>query len=147
MKHLSIAVLLRVFTLLILCFYLFAFFNLNTTQYLVGINPYILVAFMILLLLMSRQDHIYKKSRPNETIRYREKILPEFNIKDEREAEITGYAAKNALAFTFIYTPFAIAIVAYILYYENPYSILLTFLTISTISIGGLVIYLFLLSQ
>ena len=124
-----------------LCFYLFEFFNLTTSKYLMGINPYILIAFMILLLFMSRQQHIYKKSRPNETIRYREKVLPEFNINDEREAEITGYAAKNALAFILMSTPFALAIVAFLLYYENPYSILLTFLTIATIPIIGLIVY------
>ena len=141
LKNLTIAVLLRVSIYLILCYYMFAFYNFNTSKYLLGINPYILVLFMIILLLQSRQDHIYKKSRPNETIRYREKILPEFNIKDEREAEITGYAAKNALSFILMYTPFVIAIVAFILYYENPYSILLTFLTITTIPIGGLLFY------
>jgi len=108
-----------------------------------GINPYILIAFMILLLFMSRQQHIYKKSRPNETIRYREKVLPEFNINDEREAEITGYAAKNALAFILMYSPFALAIVAFLLYNENPYSILLIFLTIATIPVIGLIVYYF----
>ena len=90
---------------------------------------------------MSRQQHIYKKSRPIETIRYREKILPEFNIKDEREAEITGYAAKNALSFILMFTPIAMMLVAFLFFYQNPFSILFTFLTLAAIPVIGLVVY------
>ncbi|QUW22651.1 hypothetical protein JSQ81_03445 [Sporosarcina sp. Marseille-Q4063] len=141
MKNLTIAILLRVSLLIIICFYLSEIINFSTSKYSIGINPYIFIAFIILLLLMSRQQHVYKKSRPNETIRYREKILPEFNIKDEREAEITGYAAKNALSFILMFTPFAMAFVAYLLYYEKPFSMILTFLTMASIPIIGLVVY------
>lgn len=141
MKNLTIAILLRVSLLVIICFYLFEISNFSTSNYSIGINPYIIIALPILLLLMSRQQHVYKKSRPNETIRYREKILPEFNIKDEREAEITGYAAKNALSFILMFTPIAMMLVAYLLYYENPYSILFAFLTIAALPIIGLVVY------
>jgi hypothetical protein len=141
LKNLTIAILLRVSLLIIICFYLFEVINFSTSKYSIGINPFIFIAFLVLLLLMSRQQHVYKKSRPNETIRYRDKILPEFNIKDEREAEITGYAAKNALSFILMFTPFAMVFVSYLFYYENPYSILLTFLTIAALPISGLVVY------
>lgn len=88
MKNLTIAISLRTITLVILCLYMFGFYNMNTSynDFLRGINPYILTIFMGSLLLMSRQQHTYKKSRQGETISIREKILPEFNIHDEREA-------------------------------------------------------------
>ena len=141
MKNLTIAILLRVSLLVIICFYLFEISNFSTSNYSKGINPYIIIAFPILLLLMSRQQHVYKKSRPNDTIRYREKILPEFNIKDEREAVITGYAAKNALSFILIFTPIAMTLVAFLFINENPYSMLLIFLTIAAVPIIGLIVY------
>lgn len=67
---------------------MFGFYNTNTSynDFLIGINPYILTIFMGSLLLMSRQQHTYKKSRQGEPISIREKILPEFNTHDEREA-------------------------------------------------------------
>ncbi|MEK5069365.1 hypothetical protein [Sporosarcina sp. FSL K6-1508] len=37
-------------------------------------------------------------------------ILPEFNSNDEREADITGKAAKDALTAILIFTPIAIII-------------------------------------
>ena len=143
MKSLSIAISLRVSTLLILCVYMFNFYSLNASynNFLLAINPYILIIFMVLLLLMSREQHIHIKSHPDKPIRLRERILPEFNTYDEREAEITGKAAKTAFSLILIYTPFAIAIVAFLLYYGKSYSVLSTFLVIASIPIAGLVAY------
>ena len=42
----------------------------------------------------------------------KEMILPEFNSSDEREAVITGKAAKDALSAILIFTPIAIATMA-----------------------------------
>lgn len=141
MMKLTIAVSLRIFTLLIICFYLFTFQNSGFSRFLLGLNPYILTVFAILLLLMARQQHVYKKSRPDEHINYREKILPEFNINDEREAEITGRAAKTALSLILIYSPFTLVIISFLMFYQVDYLILYTFLTIVSIPIGGLITY------
>ena len=42
----------------------------------------------------------------------KEMILPEFNSNDEREAVITGKAAKDALSAILIFTPIALAAMA-----------------------------------
>ncbi|MBO0586057.1 hypothetical protein [Sporosarcina sp. E16_8] len=73
----------------------------------------------------------------------KEMILPEFNSNDEREAIITGKAAKNALLAILILTPIALATMALMLTFEGKFPIMLTILTAASIPITGLITYYF----
>lgn len=71
----------------------------------------------------------------------KEMILPEFNSNDEREAEITGKAAKDALSAILIFTPFTLATIALALTFEGEFPLMLSILIASSIPIAGLITY------
>ena len=73
----------------------------------------------------------------------KEMILPEFNSNDEREAVITGKAAKDALSAILIFTPIAIAAMALVLTFEGEFPLMLSLLIASSIPIAGLIAYYF----
>lgn len=81
----------------------------------------------------------YKK-RPDGRIILREFLLPEFNYDDEREAELTGKAAKASLAGLLIYTAFISLSYVLVIYSEFPATTYMIFATLS-IPIVGLIIY------
>ena len=144
MKSLTIAVSLRISSLMMVSLYMFSLLNLNAfNDILIGFTPYILIVFMIVLLLMARQQHIYEKNRSNGRLTLREKILPEFNSNDERETELTGIAAKNSFSIILVYSPIMILLVSLLFLSEVQYALLFTFLAISSIPILGLITYYF----
>ena len=75
----------------------------------------------------------------------KEMILPEFNSNDEREAVITGKAAKDALSAILIFTPIALMAsgLVLILTYDGKFPLMMTLLIASSIPIVGLIAYYF----
>jgi len=144
MKNLTIAVTLRIFTLLMLSLYMLIFYDFyNLSDILRGLNPFLFVGFMIALLLMSRQQHIYKKNHPTGHLAYQERVLPEFNTNDERESELTGKAAKTAFSIIILTTPILLVLLGFIMIAESAHALHYTYLAFISLPIIGLLAYYF----
>ncbi|MBO0602657.1 hypothetical protein I2483_13400 [Sporosarcina sp. E16_3] len=147
MKNVTIAISLRVLVTITFSLYAFSIFNYDSPTSLSSSSSssrlYIMLSFWIVLGLIHFQQYKYIKNSPDGRFIMKEMILPEFNSNDEREAVITGKAAKNALLAILILTPIALATMALILTFEGKYPILLTLLIASSIPIAGLITYYF----
>lgn len=156
LKKLSMFVILRSLSLLAVGFYVFhafkiAEFNLLLEQKHISFEKYIELRDSVLfyqwfLPIIFLIDTIYnlinRKKRPDGTINMREVLLPEFNHRDEREAELTGKAAKASLAVIPFYTVFVLLSTVLILTSTITGLHYLTF-AIITIPIFGLIVYYF----
>ena len=143
MRSLTIAISLRV--LLIITFSLYAFgiiYNSSPTS-LSSSRLYFTLSFWIVLGLIHFQQYKFIKNSPDGRFIIKELILPEFNSNDEREAEITGKAAKNAFSAILIFTPISLATMALALTFEGEFPLMLSLLIASSIPISGLVAYYF----
>ena len=145
MKSLTIAVSLRIFALLMVSLYMFAFhdFKFLLMIFCVDCNPYIFGGFMIALMLMSRQQHIYKRNHPTGRLTYQERVLPEFNSNDERESELTGRAAKTAFSLIILLTPITLVLLGFIIISESEHILFYTYLAFISLPIIGLIAYYF----
>lgn len=144
MKSLTIAVSLRIFTLLMVGLYVLILNDFNfISDFLRGIDLYIYAGFIIALLLMSRQRHIYKMNHPTGRLTYQESVLPEFNSNDERESELTGRAAKTAFSLIILLTPVTLILLGFIIISESKHILLYTYLAFISLPIIGLIAYYF----
>lgn len=68
-------------------------------------------------------------------------ILPEFNSNDERKAEITGKAVKDAFSALLIFTPIVLVALGLVLIltYDGKFRLMMTLLIASSIPIAGLI--------
>jgi len=73
----------------------------------------------------------------------KEMILTEFNSNDEREAEITGKAAKDAFSAMLVFTPIVLGAQALILTSDVQLPLMMILLITSSIPIAGLIAYYF----
>ena len=154
MKKLPVAIILRIFSLIAIGFYVFHMFKLAEFYLLLDQKQISFEQYMdlkasirglaFLLPLFFLIDGFYSlikmKRRKDGTINMREFLLPEFNYDDEREAELTGKAAKASLAVIFIYTIFVL--LSYVLFLNTtiPVTFYMIFATVS-IPIVGLITY------
>jgi len=102
-----------------------------------------MLSFSIVLGLIHLQQYKHIKNSPDGRFIMKEMILPEFNSNDEREAVITGKAAKNALSAILLFTPIALATMALALTSKGEFPLMLTLLIASSIPIVGLIAYYF----
>ncbi|WP_438311368.1 hypothetical protein [Sporosarcina sp. FA9] len=140
MKSLTISISTRIFTLLMLGFYIL---SINDFQTLSGIRPFFIGGFFIALLLDSRQQHIYKKNHLTGRLTYQERVLPEFNSNDERESELTGKAAKNAFSIIILLMPIILVLLGFMMIFNSPHLFMYTYLSFIAIPIIGLLTYFF----
>lgn len=104
-------------------------------------NIYFYLFFLPIFFLIDGTYNLFnKKKRQDGTINMREFLLPEFNHSDEREAVLTGKAAKASLAVILYYTIFVLVSYILFLYSTTPATHYMIFATVS-IPIVGLVTY------
>lgn len=100
-----------------------------------------LLSFKLVLLLIFIQQYRYAKSRPDGRVILKELILPEFNSEDEREAELTGKAAKAAFSTIIIFSLFLTVLISLPIF--DTASTFWTYIAITSIPISGLIAYYF----
>jgi len=143
MKNLTIAITLRVLIIITYSLHISGTFYYDSTPSLSSPRLYFTLSFWIVLGLICFQQYKHRKNSPDGRFIMKEMILPEFNSNDEREAELTGKAAKDALSAILIFTPIALATMALALTFEGEFPLMLTLLIASSIPIAGLVAYYF----
>lgn len=136
MKKLTIAVSLRILLLITFCFHLYIIVHSNTDRL------YSLFPIWLVFLLIFIQQYKYKKSRPDGRIILKELILPEFNSKDEREAELTGKASKAAFATVIAFSLLLLFVFSFILIFDIN-STFWAYIAIISVPISGLITYYF----
>ena len=146
MKNLTIAISLRV--LLIITFSLNAFGILYYDSPTSFNSPrfYFMLSFWIVIGLIHLQMYKHIKNSSDGRFIMKELLLPEFNSKDEREAELTGNAAKSAFSVVLIYTPFVMCIP--FIFFREDYVLFMSFIAFAfiafaSIPIAGLIAYYF----
>lgn len=143
MKNLTIAISLRVLLIITFSLYAFSHINYSSPTSLSSSRLYFTLSFWIVLGLIHFQQYKFIKNSPDGRFIMKEMILPEFNSNDEREAVITGKAAKDALSAILIFTPIAIATMALALTFKGEFPLILSLLIASSIPIAGLIAYYF----
>lgn len=137
MKNLTIATILRI--LFFVTFALYAF----TASKSPALGLYFTPPYWIVLFLLYLQMKKQYKSEPDGRPRTKDLVLPEFASKDEREIELTGKAAKDALSAVFLSTPVFLVLASATMIFEGTLALLLPFLLIVAIPIVGLITYYF----
>ena len=137
MKNLTVAIALRILFFITLGLYAF---NVNNSPY---SSLYFNIPFWIVLFLLYLQSKKQYKSQPDGRPLTKDLVLPEFASKDEREIELTGKAAKDALSAVFLSTPILLILLGMTMVFEGTLSLLLTFLLVVAIPIVGLITYYF----
>jgi uncharacterized integral membrane protein len=144
MKNLTVAIVLR-----ILFFIIFSLLVMQNANYSPFPNAqkspslYITLFYWIVLGILFLQMRKHYKSQPNGRALTKDIVLPEFASKDEREMELTGKAAKDALSTILICSPFLLGLIGITMIFEGVLPLLLTFLLIAAIPIVGLITYYF----
>lgn len=95
---------------------------------------------LFLLYLQSKKQY---KGQPDARPLTKDLVLPEFSSRDEREMELTGKAAKDALSAVLLSTPVLLTLMAMTMVSESTLSLFLTFLCVVSIPIVGLIAYYF----
>ncbi len=137
MKNLTTATILRI--LFFVTFALYAFTASNSP----ALGLYFTPPYWIVLFLLYLQMKKQYKNEPDGRPRTKDLVFPEFASKDEREIELTGKAAKDALSAVFLSTPVFLILAAATLIFEGTLALLLPFLLIIAIPIVGLITYYF----
>ena len=83
------------------------------------------------------------KSQPDGSLVQRTLFYLSLASKDEREIELTGKAAKDALSAVLLFTPVFLFLLATTMIFEGTLPLLLTFLLVAAIPIVGLITYYF----
>lgn len=143
MKSLTIAISLRILLILTFSLRLFDIKYHGSPGSLSSSNFYLSFPFWLVLLLILFQQHHFRKNSPDGRFIMKEMILPEFNSNDEREAELTGIAAKDAFSALLIFTPIAFFVLGISLILEGMFPQMMIFLAVSSIPISGLIAYYF----
>lgn len=142
MGNLRTAITLRILILITASLFMYSRVTFGPGNLLTGSQRYITFSFWIVCFLIYVQQYRYEKSRANGRIILKEMILPEFNSDDEREAVLTGKAAKAALATIIVFSVFLIFGFSFILTFDVNLPLLLYF-AIITVPISGLIAYYF----
>ncbi|MEK5037956.1 hypothetical protein [Sporosarcina sp. FSL K6-3457] len=137
MKNLTLAIVLRILFFITLGLYAF---NANNFPY---SSLYFNIPFWTVLFLLYLQSKMQYKSQPDGRPLTKDLVLPEFASKDEREIELTGKAAKDALTAIFLSTPVFLFLASATIIFEGTLTLLLPFLLLVAIPIIGLITYYF----
>lgn len=137
MKNLTIATILRILFFITLALYVF---TANTSP---ALGLYFTPPYWIVLFLLYLQMKKQYKNEPDGRPRTKDLVFPEFASKDEREIELTGKAAKDALTAVFLSTPVFLFLASATIIFEGTLTLLLPFLLIVAIPIAGLITYYF----
>jgi hypothetical protein len=142
MKSVTIAISLRVLIIITFSLHMTGIFYYDSTT---SLNLYFTLSFWFILGLICFQQYKFRKNSPDGRFIMKEMILPEFNSNDEREAVITGKAARDALSAILIFTPIALMAsgMVLILTYDGKLPLLMTLLITSSIPVVGLITYYF----
>jgi hypothetical protein len=145
MKNLTIAISLRVLIIITFSLHMTGNIYYDSTTSLSSPRFYFTLSFWIVLGLICFQQYKFRKNSTDGRFIMKEMILPEFNSNDEREAEITGKAAKDAFSAILIFTPIVLVALGLllILTYDGKLPLMMTLLTASSIPIVGLIAYYF----
>ncbi|WP_203246706.1 hypothetical protein [Sporosarcina beigongshangi] len=143
MKNLTIAVILRILLFITLSLYAFNLLHSGASDYLRNSNIYLALPFWIVVLIIQIREYKYSKSQTDGRFIMKDLILPELSSKDEREMELTGKAAKDALSAVLVFSPISIVLLGITMLSESTLPLLLTFLLVATIPIVGLITYYF----
>lgn len=145
MRSLTIAISLRVLIIITFSLHMSGILYNDSTNSLSSPKLYFTLSFWIVLGFICFQQYKHRKNSPDGRFIMKEMILPEFNSNDEREAEITGKAAKDALSAILVFMPIALAALAlvFILINDGKLPLMLTLLIASSIPIVGLMAYYF----
>jgi hypothetical protein len=142
MKSVTIAISLRVLIIITFSLHMTGIFYYDSTT---SLNLYFTLSFWFILGLICFQQYKFRKNSPDGRFIMKEMILPEFNSNDEREAVITGKAARDALSAILIFTPIALMAsgMVLILTYDGKLPLLMTLLITASIPVVGLITYYF----
>ena len=145
MKSVTMAISLRVLIIITFSLHMTGIFYYDSTTSLNSPRLYFTLSFWFILGLICFQQYKFRKKSPDGRFVMKEMILPEFNSNDEREAVITGKAARDALSAILIFTPIALMAsgLVLILTYDGKLPLLMTLLITSSIPIVGLITYYF----
>ncbi len=141
MKNLTIAISLRVLIIITFSLNAFGIIYYDSPTSFNSPSFYFMLSFWIVIGLIHLQMYKHIKNSPDGRFIMKELILPEFNSKDEREAELTGNAAKAAFSVVLIYTPFVMCIP--FLFIGEDYVLFAAFTAFASIPIAGLIAYYF----
>lgn len=143
MKNLTVAIVLRILFFITLGLYAFNLLQSGSSYYLRGSNLYLALPFWIVLFIIQIREYKYSKSQPDGRFIMKDLVLPELSSKDEREIELTGKAAKDALSAVLVFSPISLSLLGVTMLFEGKLPLLLTFLLVTAIPIVGLVTYYF----